>query len=209
MVRHGEHILIMGHWLDLKTGEIRRDPLAERKARAVKEEEKKLGRKLNRKERGSLEKRISAGDKKIMVGLKGLYSWNWTRLGHRKFGAIGYAGRNGDTVSWNDRYVAVCDRNGKVSITGIGPETKKVRLNSAAGADRQVTCLVLCNNVLLLGGAILDKGKPEGFIRAVSLEDAGLIWEQTFDSRLAFNGLAVDGRGIIASFDDGTVVCLK
>ncbi|MHC4201874.1 MAG: hypothetical protein ACYSU0_17945, partial [Planctomycetota bacterium] len=155
------------------------------------------------------EKKIAAGDRKVTIGLEGLYSWNWTRLGHRKFMAIGYAGHRGDTVSWNDKYVAVCAQNGKASITGIGPETKKVRLNADAGADRQVTCLVLCNNVLLLGGAIVDKGKPAGFIRAISLEDATLVWEKTFDSRLAFNGLAVDKRGIIASFDDGTVVRLK
>ncbi|MHC4503568.1 MAG: outer membrane protein assembly factor BamB family protein, partial [Planctomycetota bacterium] len=209
LVRQGEHILVMGHRLDLKTGKICRDPLAVRKAQAVKDEEKKLGRKLNRKERGALEKKIAAGDRKVTIGLEGLYSWNWTRLGHRKFMAIGYAGHRGDTVSWNDKYVAVCAQNGKASITGIGPETKKVRLNADAGADRQVTCLVLCNNVLLLGGAIVDKGKPAGFIRAISLEDATLVWEKTFDSRLAFNGLAVDKRGIIASFDDGTVVRLK
>ena len=36
-----------------------------------------------------------------------------------------------------------------------------------------------------------------------------MVWEKKFDAKLAFNGLAIDSRGIIASFDDGTVACLK
>ena len=41
------------------------------------------------------------------------------------------------------------------------------------------------------------------------LEDGKPVWEKTFDAKLAFNGLAVDTCGIIASFDDGRVICLK
>jgi outer membrane protein assembly factor BamB len=209
LVRHDDYILVMGHRLDLKTGRICPDPLKERVAKAVEEEEKKLGRKLDRKERGALEKKLAVGDKKIIVGLEGLYSWNWTRLGHRKFMAIGYAGRQGDTVSWNEDHIATCDRNGKLSVVARRPEAPKARVNLGFGADRQVTSLILCKGTLLVGGAILDKGKPEGFIRAVALEDGATVWEQTSDAQLAFNGLAVDGRGIIASFDDGTVVRLR
>jgi len=68
---------------------------------------------------------------------------------------------------------------------------------------------VICNNVVIQGGAILDQEKDRGFIRAIGLEDGQVIWEKKFDAELAFNGLAVDTRGIIASFDDGTVACLK
>ena len=49
----------------------------------------------------------------------------------------------------------------------------------------------------------------KGFVQAVSLADTTLAWDMTFDAKLAFNGLAVDGNGIVVSFDDGTVACLK
>jgi hypothetical protein len=68
---------------------------------------------------------------------------------------------------------------------------------------------VLCNDLLIPGGAILDQEKEHGFIRAIGLEDGQIVWEKKFDAKLAFNGLAVDTCGIIASFDDGTVACLR
>jgi hypothetical protein len=67
----------------------------------------------------------------------------------------------------------------------------------------------LGNNALIQGGAILDHEEDHGFIRAISLEDAQGVWEKKFSAKLAFNGLAVDTCGIIASFDDGTVARLK
>jgi len=209
LVRHGDRILVMGHWLDLKTGAIGPDPRVALIDKAVKEKEVKPGRKLDKKERQALERTIDGQQKKILVGLEGLYSWNWTRLGHRKFMAIGFGGKSGDTVSWSDNCIAVCDRNGRLSTTGYGPNASKAKVNAAYGADRQVTSLILCNNVLLVGGANLEKGKAGGFVQAISLEDGKPVWEKTFPSKLAFNGLSVDGRGIIASLDDGTVVCLK
>ena len=65
------------------------------------------------------------------------------------------------------------------------------------------------NNVLIQGGAILDQEEDHGFIRAVSLEDGQVVWEKKFYGKFAFNGLAVDTCGIIASLDDGTVARLK
>jgi hypothetical protein len=68
---------------------------------------------------------------------------------------------------------------------------------------------VICDNLLIQGGAILDQEENHGFIRAIGLEDGQVVWERKFAAKLAFNGLAVDTRGIIASFDDGTVACLR
>jgi len=62
---------------------------------------------------------------------------------------------------------------------------------------------------LIQGGAILDQEEHNGYIRAISLEDGEVVWEKMFGTKLAFNGLAVDTCGIIASFDDGTVACLR
>ena len=178
LARHGEFLTIMGHWLSLGNGKIGPKPEAE------------------------------APNRTIVMGLEGLGSWNWTRLGHRKFLHIGYGEFKGDSVSWSDKYVATSSRGSGGSIVDLS-ETSKKRGFSAQSRDYQGTSLVICNNLLIQGGAILDQEKKQGFIRAIDLKDGKSVWEKTFDSKLAFNGLAVDTCGIIASFDDGTVVCLK
>ena len=178
LVRHGDYVTVMGHWLNLETGKIGPKPAGPPPNRTV------------------------------VMGLEGLYSWNWTRLGHRKFQAIGYGEFKGDTVSWNDKYVATAGRGSNGIIASLEKSGQK---RGFAGAPRnyQATSLVICNNLLIQGGAILDQEEKHGFIRAIGLEDAKPVWEKTFDAKLAFNGLAVDTCGIIASFDDGTVACLK
>ncbi|MDP6635488.1 MAG: PQQ-binding-like beta-propeller repeat protein [Phycisphaerae bacterium] len=155
---------------------------------------------------------ISAGRKGggLTIGLEGVYSWNWTRLGHRKFQTIGYGGARGDTVSWSDKYVAVCDMRNGLSLSAVEngkPKGKKWSL--AVARDRQVTSLIICNNVVVIGGAITDQGKLKGFVQAIGVESGKVVWDKTFGAKLAFNGLAIDGGKIIASFDDGSVACLK
>ncbi len=174
LVRHGDFVTVMGHWLSLETGKIGPKP----------------------------------AERTVVMGLEGLYSWNWTRLGHRKFQAIGYGEFKGDTVSWNDKYVATASRGSNGMIASLEKSGQK---RGFAGASRnyQATSLVICNNLLIQGGVILDQEEKHGFIRAIGLEDGQPVWEKTFDAKLAFNGLAVDTCGIIASFDDGTVTCLK
>jgi len=151
----------------------------------------------------------------LTMGLEGVYSWNWTRVGHRKFANIGYGqGRSaarGDTVSWTDKYVAVCDmRNGlKVSALENGAP-KGAKWSKPVAKDRQVTSLIICNNAVLIGGAITDQtAKPQGFVQAFEIETGKPMWDRTFPAKLAFNGLAIDGGKIIASFDDGSVTVLK
>ncbi|MFH1266864.1 MAG: hypothetical protein ABIK89_14135, partial [Planctomycetota bacterium] len=178
LARHGEFVTVMGHWLNLETGKIFPAPEG------------------------------PAPNRTVVMGLEGLYSWNWTRLGHRKFMHIGYGEFTGDTVSWNDNYVATSNQDSGGSIVAL-TESAKARGFPAAPPFYQATSLVLCNNVLLQGGAILDQEREHGFIRAIGLEDGQVVWEKKFDAKLAFNGLAVDTCGIIASFDDGTVACLK
>ncbi len=120
--------------------------------------------------------------------------------------SVGYSG--GDTVSWNDKYVATSNQDSGGSIVALA---KSGKAQGFPGVPRvyQATSLAICNNLLIQGGAILDQQKQRGFIRAIGLEDGQVVWERKFDAKLAFNGLAVDTCGIIASFDDGTVACLK
>ena len=178
LVRHGKFLTVMGHWLNLETGKISPKPEGPPPNRTV------------------------------VMGLEGLYSWNWTRLGHRKFMHIGYGEFTGDTVSWNDKYVATSNTDSGGSIVALA---KSDKAQGFPGVPRvyQATSLVICNNVMIQGGAILDQEKEHGFIRAIGLEDGQVVWEKKSDAELAFNGLAVDTCGIIASFDDGTVACLK
>ncbi len=182
LARHGEFLTVMGHWLSLETGTIFPKPAAKPGGQSA--------------------------DRTVVTGLEGLYSWNWTRLGHRKFINVGYGEFKGDTVSWNDHYVATSSKDGGGSITALGKPGEKRRFPGVPRAY-QATSLVICNNLLVQGGAILDQEEDHGFIRAISIEDGRVVWEKKFAAKLAFNGLAVDNNGIIASFDDGTIVCLK
>jgi hypothetical protein len=145
----------------------------------------------------------------INSGLEGIYSWNWTRVGHRKFGAIGFGGARGDTVSWSDKYVAVCSARNELSLSALGAGKPERKWALAVDKDRQVTSLIICNNVVMIGGAITADGKAKGFIQAIAIDGGRPVWDKKYPSRLAFNGLAIDGGKIVASFDDGSVTCLK
>jgi len=145
----------------------------------------------------------------ITIGLEGIYSWNWTRVGHRKFGAIGFGGARGDTVSWSDNYVAACDARNGLSLFALDVGKQKGKWKLAVDKDRQVTSLIICNNVVVIGGAITAEGKAKGFVQAIGIDSGKPVWDKTFGPKLGFNGLAIDGGKIIATFDDGSVTCLK
>jgi len=172
---------------------------------------KSMGYGLDR-EKGEIAKSVPGSG--LTMGLEGVYSWNWTRVGHRKFANIGFGqGRvaaRGDTVSWSDKFVAVCDMRNNLSLSALEDGKPKGRKWALAVArDRQITSLIICNNVVVIGGAIIDSGKPQGFVQAVDIDSGKPVWDKTFGAKLAFNGLAIDGGKIVASFDDGSVTCLK
>ncbi len=149
-------------------------------------------------------------DQAVTMGLEGLYSWNWTRLGHRKFMNIGFGGAKGDTVSWSKEYVAVCDARNTLTLLHRADGVLKRKWVLAVAADRQVTSLILCNNVVVLGGAIIGEGgKVGGFVQAIDIAAGKPVWDKTCGAKLAFNGLAIDAGMIVASFDDGSVMCLR
>ena len=144
----------------------------------------------------------------IGMGNEGLHTWNWSRLGHRKFHSINVAGRRCEVLGWNDKFVAGADAGkGSFAISGIAD---KKRLGTPPVVGAQVTSIVVCNNAVIVGGGIHDQADADkGYIRAVSLEDGKELWIQKFNVELAFNGLAVAGGEIVATFDDGSVAKLK
>ena len=219
MIACGDLGLLMGRYLDLKTGVFSLDPVELIRLQASEEAAKSLGRPMKRLEKKALWSKLAQdvnwagrGDKRIMLGVEGLHTWNWTRLGNRKFQYIRYGSSFGDTMSWLDKRVAGCNVKNILFISSLGLTDKGEALPKLVyrvPMNRQVTSLVVCNNVLLFGGAVLDGETEKGFIQALSLEDAKPVWDKTFNSKLSFNGLAVDSGKIIASFNNGTIVCLK
>ncbi len=194
---------LMDHSLDPATGKFVKSPTAIRLEKALAAREKELGRKLTRQETDQVKKATAAASRALALGNEGLYSWNWTRLGYRKFQFVGFEGVSGETVAWKDGEVVGSRQN--ALYFKVDGQTKTVH----APEGCQGTALVVCNNLLVQGGALIDRGDQKGFIRAVDLKTGKLAWEKTYSSQLAFNGLAVDQGQIIAAFDDGSVVKLK
>ena len=134
---------------------------------------------------------------------EGIYTWNWTRLGDRRFKELEYGEHKGLLVGWTDSCTASSTKHQKLRI-----DTAVKKKYFTIAANRMVTSMVVCGNAVLIGGNILDAESDKGFIQAISLDEAKPIWDKTFDSKLAFGGLAVDSGNIVASFNDGTVACL-
>jgi outer membrane protein assembly factor BamB len=202
-------IRIMDHRLDPGSGAIVGSPVQAAIAEAQKTKESELGRSLNGKEKRELEGSVrkAASAREVSMGNEGIHSWNWTRLGHRKFQQIGYAGLKGDALCWDGRYVACSSsRNGRLSVKSLEGSGGG---NYALAKGCQATSLVMCGNAVVVGGAIIDQGGDKGFVSAVSIEDGKELWKHMFAQELAFNGLAVDGGEIVVSLADGSVAVLK
>jgi len=202
LIMEGTMLRLMDHYLDADTGEFVDSPTTIRIKAAVAAKEKELGRKLNRLELRKAETAARPG-KQVSLGNEGLASWNWTRLGNRKFQDLGFDGVKGETISWSDGQISSSRQN--VLTFTVDGKKKAVRLP----AGSQGTSLILCDNMLLQGGSLIDQGDKKGFVRAIDLKSGKIAWEKTYGSQLAFNGLAVDRGEIIASFNDGSVVKLK
>jgi len=209
MVLENGSLRIMDHRLDPDTGEIVRSAMVIAFEEALAAREGSLGRKLDRREKQKFERAFRGSNtvSEVTMGNEGIYSWNWTRLGHRKFHHIGCGDMKGDVIGWDDRYVAAAEsRGGRMRIKSVAGGGAKTY---AMPAGYQATALVVCSNAVLQAGSIMDQGDRKGFIRAVGIADGAELWRQTFEKELAFNGLAVDRGEIIACFDDGTVTMLR
>ncbi|MFT4690632.1 MAG: outer membrane protein assembly factor BamB [Limisphaerales bacterium] len=202
LIMEGEYIRLMDHYLEADTGEFVIAPSTIRINVAVAAKEKELGRKVDRFELRKIQTAARPGQQ-VDLGNEGLYSWNWTRLGNRKFQDLAFDGEKGETISWNGSSIGTSRQN--VVVVKVDGKKKAVRLPEGS----QGTSLILCENMLLQGGSLIDQGDQKGFVRAIDLKTGKVAWEKTYASQLAFNGLAVDRGEIIASFNDGSVVKIK
>ena len=92
---------------------------------------------------------------------------------------------------------------------GIPFDNKELTWNKRLPQGYMGTSLILCGNVVLVGGGVFDAKSPvqKGFIQMFSLEKGDKTAECLLDAPLAYNGLSVAGGKIYASLDNGTVFC--
>lgn len=79
-----------------------------------------------------------------------------------------------------------------------------------AAGEGQITAAVICPNAVVIGGGLYPKDTKvrRGFIRVLSRDKGTVLSEKTFQTPLTFDGIAVAGGKIYATFADGTTVCL-
>ncbi len=202
---------LMDKYLDAETGELLKNPREALIAKAMEAKVKELnipmpkGGELNK-----LKNEVTKGldlPKPLRIGNEGIYSWNWRHLGFRKFGSLSYDGGGITAVAWAEQGKAFSQGRGAVTWAPYGQGKKGCGIQHPA--EYQTTSIILCNNSIVYGGEIIEKGEKKGYIRIVDCNEGKLTWENTYDAQLAFNGLAVEQGMIVASFDDGSVVMLK
>jgi hypothetical protein len=214
----GDVVRLMEQRMNPKTGEYAKSPVGEALAAEIKKIEKETGKKPDRKTTQALERKLRAKHQAAMIGLEGLYSWNWTRLGDRKFGSIGFGGKTGLAAAWNENYAATHDRAGNLRVLALKPpaEGEKPLPNYARRLDakEQVTSIVLTDNAVVLAGLKEVDDTVKGFVIGIPLDPTARPqlqenWRQEFDVPVAFNGLAADDGEVFVSLNDGRVVQLK
>jgi len=157
----------------------------------------------------------------LNFGMEGYLCWNWTRLGFRKFNgiALGNFGSGWSTmIGWNGTNAAALGNLGRhvafLDKAKIGPANDpgdpQVKLwEKGLPAGYQGTSLALCANAIVIGGGVYDEKTSDsrGFVQVFSFEGE-VIAEHLFSAPLAYNGLAVAGGKVYATFEDGSAACL-
>ena len=150
---------------------------------------------------------------------EGFVSWNWPRIGDRKFRGMAYGNVGGTLVSWDataackmtyDRRLALYD------MAEVGKVGEKLAAKPDWAADLpagyQVTSLVLCKNaVLVAGGVYKTSDKPTadtGFVALFSRAKGKKLGECALPAPVALGGVAVTGSGIVTTLRDSTVCLL-
>jgi hypothetical protein len=219
---------------DAKSGESRTNctlayQVYKRRAYEYKQAQERIAKATDPAEREKLTKALPLEPREPEVkevalnfGMEGLLCWNWTKLGFRKFNgvALGNCEPGSSTmIAWNDtracalknlgRNVALMDR-AKIRPAGESgdPQVKLWEKNLPPGC--QTTALAFCSNAIVVGGGVYDEKTTDskGFVEVLSCDKGEIIAERSFSVPLAYNGLAVAGGKVYATFEDGTVACL-
>ena len=210
MYINGDNLHLMKSILNLKTGEIVENPrtaydLAMRqwhrdRAAAIKAE-KPIPPKPE----------LPEGLAMTNIGMEGMASPNWTKLGTRRKRYIEFEHARGMVLAWDESVIAAANGGGvNVSSRKGRPDVAtKTAWASQVGGD-QVTAIAMGKNaVVCAGGHFGTGGQSEGFIRVVDRKTGKLLDRKVFSTPLSYQGLAIAEGKIYATFEDGTLVCLK
>ena len=114
-------------------------------------------------------------------------------------------------LAWDESVIAAANGGGvNVSSRKGRPDVAtKTAWASQVGGD-QVTAIAMGKNaVVCAGGHFGTGGQSEGFIRVVDRKTGKLLDRKVFSTPLSYQGLAIAEGKIYATFEDGTLVCLK
>jgi len=197
----GRSVQLMTTRMDPKAGELLPNPTAEQ-----------AGKRRGQDKTPPLEEIAPS------IGLEGFVSGNWTRLGNRKYGAMGFGNVRGELVSWSDAAVCACRagknvqafRRDRVGPAGVELDPEAPMWSHTLPGEFQATSLIVCPDAVLLGGGIYRAGSElaQGFVRVLSLDDGRVVAEQTLAAPLGYNALALAGGRVYATLADGSAVCL-
>ena len=151
------------------------------------------------------------------IGLEGFISWNWTRLGNRKHMTMNFGNVSGDMVSWGDSMVCAISKEGttirainREKVKPFGGKVEGHLWDASLPKGYQATAVVICRNAVVVGGGIYSEDAKEarGFVRLLSPDKGTEIAERTLNAPLSYNGIAVAGDRIYATFAHGSIACL-
>lgn len=134
-------------------------------------------------------------------GIEGIASPNWTKLGNRRRRDSSLDGVRGTVLAFDETTV-VNSRQGFDRAEGKA-------LWSVAGSNEQVTAIALGKNAVVFGGGFFpEDGGEQGFVRVVNRTTGEVIGRLEFPAPLSFQGIAIEGDRIFATFENGKLVCL-
>jgi outer membrane protein assembly factor BamB len=149
---------------------------------------------------------------------EGFVSWDWPRLGDRKFRGMAYGNVGGTLVSWDASGVCRMYYDRRLALYGmekVGMVGEKLAARPdwsvELPAGYQVTSLVLCPDAVLVAGGIYGNDAQNvseaGFVALFSRDKGEKTRECALPAPVSLGGVAVTGSGIVATLRDNTV-CL-
>jgi len=144
-------------------------------------------------------------------GPQGFICGHWRKIGTRRSGGVRIDNVQGTLVAWDGQTVCQVAGNGN-GVSALKREPGKCSgvwgYNCPGGY--QITAVVLASNAVVIGGGLYPKDSTasRGFIQVLSRNGGQKLAEITFDAPLAYEGVAVAGGKIYATFADGSVACL-
>ncbi|MFK5924836.1 MAG: PQQ-binding-like beta-propeller repeat protein [Verrucomicrobiota bacterium] len=196
----GDHLYLMKSILDRKTGELVENAYNDyvvkvRQWRRDQREAVAQGKPVPPQPKAPEQQRM------VNQGIEGLANPNWTKLGNRRRVTTTLEGVKGNILAWDDQLI-------------VNPGHAADRKNSkplwnSAGPDEQVTAIAVGKNAVVFGGGYYpEDGTSQGYVRIVDRSSGKVTSSHRFPAPLVYQGLAIEGGKVYATFENGKLVCL-